>query len=438
MRKKKTPIAISLLFLLAILITLSLLFRLRHTRNNNQKNALFYHFKAIAAYQKKDYSAFLDNLKTAIKHAPNHPEFMYNLARAFALNNNKRDAIYWLGRSVAMKFYIDLDDLDDFDSLKDLEEFKAILRKHDKMKFPVNNSKIAFKIPEKDLIPEGITHDPVENIFYITSTYKSKIISINRKGIIKDFTTQKQDGLSNITGIKVDVKRRVLWVGCNPTFTIKKNKKIWFGSTGIFKYNLNNGKLIKKYLLGEGPGSHGFNDCCINSRGDVFITDGLFRAVYWISNEKDELELFVKPDHFTYPNGITLSKDEKYLYVSHIEGTSMINVNNKSFHNLSHPENMALTQIDGLYFYEKSLIAIQRDNWHDRVIQFFLNEDLNQVQSAKIIESGNPQFMFPTTGVIVDNKFYYIANSQMNFFTKDRTLFPKDKLRDVLIYKIRL
>jgi hypothetical protein len=40
--------------------------------------------------------------------------------------------------------------------------------------FAQNNSVIAFQIPEVDLIPEGITYDPVEKAFYVSSTYKRK------------------------------------------------------------------------------------------------------------------------------------------------------------------------------------------------------------------------------------------------------------------------
>jgi hypothetical protein len=325
-----------------------------------------------------------------------------------------------------------------FNSIKESDEFKTILNKIERMNIPINNSKIAFKISEKDLMPEGIAYDPIEQIFYFGSGYKRKIISIEKKGSITNFTTEEQDGLWNVWGLKVDAKRRILWVNSSPWYGMKGFKKNDYGYTGVFKYDLTNNKLIKKYIIDERPILHEFNDLAINSRGDVFITDDLFGAVYKISKERDELELFLKPSLFTYPNGITLSQDEKFLYIAHKEGISVVNLNTKSYYPLPHPSNISLCEIDGLYFYQNSLIAIQGSYRPPRVVRFFLNESLLQVDSVKIIESGNPLFMLPTTGVIISKSFYYIANSQLSCYTKENNIFPLDKLNDIFVLKTAL
>lgn len=443
-------------FVLIISITL-----LSCSKDNKEKTVLDYYFQGMDAYQKKDYSLFLKNLKKAKRLAPNNPNIIYNLARAYALEGNKKAAIECLRKVVRVGYYPNPQQNDDFDSLMDSQAFKAIHKEIRKMKISVNNSKIAFKIPEKDLMPEGIAYDPVKEIFYLGSLYKRKIISIANDGTMEDFAPEMQDGLWGIIGMKVDASRRILWVNSAALYMMKANEEKHYGFTGVFKYDLENGKLIKKYVLDERPILHLFNDLVVSSRGDVFITDSLFGAVYQISHEKDELELFVKPDLFTYPNGITLSQDEQYLYVAHGEGTSAINIDTRSFSILSHPQDMTLNGIDGLYFYKNSLIAIQNDNWQKRVIQFFLNENIDeaeglnfiqlikksllprnkksyQVEGASIIESGNPLFAFPTTGVLVGDTFYYIANSQLNHLKHDGTVSRVDKLHDILILKVRL
>ena len=426
--------------------------------NTPKKNAFQYYYQGMDAYQKKDYPAFLENLKNAMKRAPDNPNFIFDLARAYSLNGNKEAAIKLLERAVNVGWDIDLEETHDFDSLKHLEKFNDILRKKEKKSIVVNNSKIAFKIPEKDLMPEGIAYDPVEEKFYIGSTYKCKIISIDNKNRIKDFTKEKQDGLLSVVGMKVDAKRRILWANSVASSKIKGNQDKSYGYTCIFKYNLTNGKLIKKYVLDEKPILHAFNDLTINSQGDVFITDSPRGALYTITHKKDRLELFIKPRRLTYPNGIDISKSEKYLFVSHAGGIAEINLYTRSIHNLSHPENVVLTPIDGLYFYHNSLIAIQRNNKRDYVVQYFLNNgtkkssDLkllssisdyifpenkasNFVEKYKIIESGNPLFVFPTTGVIVGDMFYYIANSQITY---DNTIYPEDKLQEIIILKVKL
>ncbi len=402
-----------------------------------RKDILYYYFQGLGAYKEKDYPAFLSNFEVAVKLSPGHPEMMYHLARAHALLGNKEEAIVWLNRCIDMGFYFDVYESKDFDSIRDSGEFKAILKKIEGMKTPVNNSEIAFVISEKDLMPEGITYDPAEEKFYIGSLHKRKVTSIDRNGKIEDFIREKQDGLWGVAGIKVDAKRRILWVNSVALPNMRRSKKEKLGLSGVFKYDLNNGKLIKKYLDNK-PNIHLFNDLVINSEGDVFITNSLFGAIYVIPHERDELELFVKPDRFTYPNGIALSGDERYLYVIHAEGASIIDIGTRSCFALTHSEDIALTGIEGLYFYRNSLVAIQNGYKPERVIRFFLNEGLNRVEGAEIIEVHNPLFMFSTTGVIVDDMFYYIANSQLNCYNDDHTTFPMDKLHDIVILKAKL
>ncbi|MBN2373540.1 hypothetical protein JXL19_07125, partial [bacterium] len=124
-------------------------------------------------------------------------------------------------------------------------------------------------------------------------------------------------------------------------------------------------------------------------------------------------------------------------------------------------KSFTLAGIDGLYFYDNSLIAIQNLGKSSYVTQFSLKKDARrnkhpeiikpifhyifsldkpyQIESAKIIEASNPLFIHPTTGTFVDDEFfYYIANSQVECFNDDMTLFSMDKLKEPVILKISL
>jgi tetratricopeptide (TPR) repeat protein len=455
----KNPSSLILLPVISLSILISLFFS--SCGQDNKKTVIDYLVQGLEAYQKKDYPVFLSNLKKAVKLAPNNPDMNYNLARAHALEGNRDAAIKYLKKAVRVGFFIHPDHYNDFNTIKDIKVFKEIQNRIKTMKVPVNNSKIAFQISEKDLMPEGIAYDPVDDIFYLGSLYKRKIISVDCNGETRDFVKERQDGLLSVIGMKVDAERRILWVNSACLEIMRGHEEKCYGLTAVFKYSLENGKLIKKYILDTRPILHLFNDLAVNSKGDVFITDSLFNAVYKIPHEKDQIELFVRPRHLTYPNGISLSEDEKSLFVAHREGTSAIDIATKTCTLLSHPETMTIAEIDGLYSFGDSLIAIQRDNWQGRVIQFFFNEKNNkakslniidlikkylsfsenkscQIKSDRIIESGNHLFSHPTTGVVVDDFFYYIANSQLSKFNSDGDIYSLDKLNEIFILKAKL
>src|ERR1051325_921955 len=87
------------------------------------KDFRYYVEQATKTYKEKNYSAYLENMKLALELRPNHPRLMYNLAGAFALLGNKREALTWLGRVAEMGLIYRAAEDTDFDSLKESPEF---------------------------------------------------------------------------------------------------------------------------------------------------------------------------------------------------------------------------------------------------------------------------------------------------------------------------
>jgi len=237
--------------------------------------------------------------------------------------------------------------------------------------------------------------------------------------------------------MQVDPERRILWAlsFVSPPWPVPDSKET--GWSGLFKYDLETGKLIKKYTLCEPGKTHLFNDLTISKHGDVFLTDTIEGTVYALFHDGDNLDVFLTSDKFMYPNGITLGEDDRVLYItSSGNGVYQIDVKTKQVKLISQPANISLCRIDGMYFYKNSLVCVQ--NGLHRIARFYLNPNGDSVKRMEIIETKNPHFILPTTGVIVDHMFYYIANSQAYSIHRDGTLFPPEKLKDVVILKADL
>lgn len=305
-------------------------------------------------------------------------------------------------------------------------------------------SQVAFRIEGRELIPEGIAYDPHARIFYVGSTYQRKIVSVDRKGAVRDFTGEAQEGLLGVVGMKVDSKRRVLWaVSTNAGGGMpgKGLDRDCLGCSAVFKYDLRAGRLIKKYVLSNKPNVHFLNDLTINSHGDAFITDTVTGDIYLISRGKDELELFINLGQQAFPNGIDLSGDEKHLFVAAAGGIRVVNLRDKKSRALKLPDGVSPVVIDGLYFYKGSLIAIQPFADRRKVVRYHLDEEANAVSKVEVVESEHPLFNQPTTGVIVGRDFYYIANSQLQLFRriyKPDGAYDKGQLLDVVVLRRRL
>jgi hypothetical protein len=408
-------------------------------QDNAPKGFTYYWRQAFAAYEAKDYAAYFENMQAVVKFRPDNPNMKYNLAGAHALVGKSQEALVLLAKLADMGLSFDAAADEDFNSIKDSEAFKNILKKFELNKAPVNHSEVAFKLSEKDLITEGVAYDPVTERFYVGSIHQRKIVSRDKQGAVKDFATA-QDGLWSVFGMKVDAKRRMLWVCSTVTPQMTGFQKDDEGLSSVFKFDLKSGKLAKRYDLPNQPQPHWLGDLVISSRGDVFITDSQAPgAVYAIFQTKGELELFSPAGPFRSPQGIDFSDDEKHLFVADYSiGILKIDMATKQHVKVTAPENLALVGIDGMYFYNNSLIAIQNGIRPHRVVRFFLNKNFDGIERAETIEANNPLFNEPTLGALVQNTFYYVANSQWGSFNKDKTIFSLEKLQEPIIMRARL
>lgn len=312
--------------------------------------------------------------------------------------------------------------------------------------FPQEKSRLTFTIKEPDLIPEGITFDSRKKLFYVGSTYLRKIISLDEKGNVKDFIGEAQDNLRGVLGMRVDEKRRVLWaisshLGNGMPIKNDATEKDYIGHSEVFKYNLETGKLIKKYVLKNEPDKHFLNDLVIAANGDVYLTDTIYGAIYFISAQSDELMEFSRFEKNTYPNGIDLSPDKKRLFVALDGKIAVVDLLSRKITILGISPDVKIGGIDGMYFYKNSLITIQPFDKSKTLVRYYLNKQHDTIIKAETIEANHSLFNQPTTGVIVRKDFYYFANSQLQQFRRmfqPDGSFDKSKLSDVYILKVRL
>lgn len=393
--------------------------------------------QAIADYKEKNFADFLTNLKRADALRPNHPRIIYNLAIAYSLNKDAKNALENLERLSKMGLVFEVEKDEDFKSLFDLNDFKNLQKDFTENAKAVNKSQKAFSIPNKGLMTEGIAYDAKSKRFFVSSVRQGKIVVVDEDGKVSDFSSA-DDELWSVSGMTVDAKRRILWATTSAFPQMKDFQKADEGRSAIVKYDLENGKLLKKYVLSNDPEKHVLGDLVLSKNGDIFATDSLSPNIYRIDSKKDELELFIKSDRFASLQGVAFSSDEKYLFAAdYSKGIFKIDVESKQITQILPSENVTLLGIDGLYFHRGNLVAIQNGVRPHRVIQLNLNKKFNKIKSWKTLEANHADFMEPTLGVKVGNDFYYIANSQWNLFDRDNNL-DEEKLQEPVILLLKL
>ncbi|MBX7223586.1 MAG: SMP-30/gluconolactonase/LRE family protein [Blastocatellia bacterium] len=393
-----------------------------------------FYVQAEKAYQAREYEKYRELLRAGIEQGMAGPPTLFRLAGAYALTGHTTQALETLETLAKMGLAFQVQSNADFARIKDHPDFKRIAAQLERNQTPQGRAVPAFTLRDRELIPEGIAYDPHSRTFFVGSLKQRKIIAINAKGKERDFATSGQDGLWDVVGMTVDAQRRALWV-CSVAYYGGGPET---GATGIFQYDLKQGRLARKYVLPGKPNEHGFNDLTVAANGDVFITDSSGNGVYWISHETDRLEPFFSTPEFFFPNGIAVSADQKRIYVASNQGIFVVERETKKHTRLGCPVEVTTAGIDGLYSVGQTLVAVQNGVEPERVVRFFLNPAGTAVRRMETLVSHHPQFAIPTTAVVSGSQLYFFANTQLNRLQSDGTVKDPETLKPVVILKTRL
>lgn len=425
-------------FTFYFLLSVSVFFLLQSTSIQAQTTLNEYYQAATKAYEEEDFELFLQHCESMDSIRSNHPTVLYNLACAYSLNQKESEAVQTLEKLLLIDAKEQIRTEADLDNIRESEGFKGILAKMDSIAVPVIQSDTAMIIEAKTLHPESIAFDAQTGDFYLSGFHLRKIIRVDSDGKVSDFIEEAQDGIWGVSGIKIDTIRRWLWAT-----TVVAPQMIGFeesedGQTGIFKYDLDSGKLLKKYVLKEEE-AHWLGDLEIHPNGSIYATDSKQPYIYCIKMESDSLEMFISHPDFVSLQGITFNNIASHLFVAdYRNGIFKIDLKNQEIQSLIAPKNVSLKGIDGMYFYDSSLITIQNGLRPMRVMRHHFEEDQLNFTQSEILDHHHPAFDEPTLGVIVGGDFFYIANSSWAKYEKDGTMFSEDKLEDIVILKIVL
>jgi sugar lactone lactonase YvrE len=370
----------------------------------------------------------VDRYRRMMAAAPGNGDVMYRLAKALASAGQAEEAVRWLAGALDQGLDVDLGD-PVFKPLAARTDFLELQQKADRP--GVSTSHVAFRLAEKDLIPEGIAWDPVSGDFFVGSLYKKKIVRVAASGGSRDFVGGAQDGLEDVLGLKVDAERRRLWA-CTAAGGRAGEKA---GASALFEYDLESGRLVKAFWLDNRDGKHLLNDIALTAEGDVFVTDSEAGILHRLPAGGSALEAFVGPGTFIYPNGIALSADRQHLYVADFkQGLSIVDLKTKAVSALPHPKEVSTAGIDGLSAHEGALVAIQNGvQGRERVVRYVLSDKGDRIERLEVLESRNPFFRTPTTGVLAAGDFVFLANPNLEALDDDGNLKPGMPLEEVVV-----
>jgi sugar lactone lactonase YvrE len=399
-------------------------------------------YRLAATYKTNgDYERLAWTLQSLTALQPNVGDLKLALATTYAIQGEKTRTYDLLLAMQKEGYAYDLANNPNFVKVADTKVWTYITDNLSAGLKPFGEGKVAFTLPNGDTLFESLAFDPKRQAFLVGSVREGKIYLVDKNGKLADFIAPNaQNGLWSIYAMAADPANDALYVASTASVYFKGFTQVDYGKAGVFKFKLSSGKFEAKYPLAPDTQVtvQTLSSIAVGKNGLVFAADGLRNIIYRLDG--GALKPMVENPRLTSLRGLAVSDDGKTLYFADyalgIFGVDL--AAGKGFDLQYDPARLALGGIDGLYWYDGALVAIENGMSPHRVIRLRLSADGRKVTRAMPLDAANPAFGLPTYGAIDGDGLYFIANSQKNEY--DSYGSPKDasKLVAVKVFRSNL
>jgi len=359
---------------------------------------------------------------------PDRGAALFLLARQYAHLGELQKALVLLKECVALDAGFDPEPAES-PSLRVLTsntEFRSMLERVRRRYPPVHKARVAFTVPAMDLFPEGLAVDTEKKLFYMGSMHRKKIVKFALDGSVSDFVKQDVYDLMPIGGIHVDPADHSVWAS---TDAGEKHRPelLHFDAQG---------KLLERYAS-PGKTPYDLNDLVLRGSREIFTTDTEGNHVYRFDRASHRFTEMKLHRPVFYPNGITLSGNENLLFVADMLGIIRVDLLSDESEDVDPGAHNTLSGIDGLYWNKGEFLGVQYGTGAYRVMRWRLSPDGRKVTASQILEYRTRLVSDPTTGTVVGDNFYFIANTGIYNLEDDKIVDPS-KLERVHIAVVAL
>ena len=395
--------------------------------------ALLLCLPAFAQYDQEAARRTIAAVEQVLQQRPNDATLYFWLARFRAQLGDR------VGTVTALEKVAELGDgflppkADGFEKVWEDPAFKAVYAKLEAKLPRLDHAPVAFELPDRTLIPEGIAYDGPSRAFYVGSIAQGRVLRFAPDLSISEFAGVDAR-LDHVLGLAVDAPRRILYVVSTSALTERGRQ---LRRNAVVAFDADSRKLIRRY---EVPGALQLNDVTVARGGRVFASDSESGAIYEIAVKgPGPTRELVPPNQIRGSNGLAASPDASRLYVAHSTGLAVVDLATGTWKRVANATRENLAAIDGLYEWQGELIGVQNATTPGRVVVVSLSRDGESVASVRTLLSHHHNRLDePTTGAVAGDSFYLLAATGIKHFGPDGRIDRPDELNAPTVLRVPL
>ncbi|VAW39031.1 hypothetical protein MNBD_GAMMA01-1914, partial [hydrothermal vent metagenome] len=279
---------------------------------------------ASVARVDKNHKDLLKIMEKIVELKPTIGVFKYQLAEAYALNDDKTNAFNTLILLQKQGLFFDLAASENFANINTYPVYDYIKENIDANGKHFGAGTEAFNIDKSfsGLLFESLAVDNNSQSFLMGSLRDGSVIKIENDGNITVLVAAANGGVDGpwaAIDLAVDEKNDTLWVASAAISQFGKVNKESSGLAGIFKYKLSTGKLLKSYRLPENKRPSFISSMHLTSQGDLYFIGSIKNVVLKLAKDAEQISLVFTSKEYTNLGHITTDETGNILYVSDSE-----------------------------------------------------------------------------------------------------------------------
>ena len=276
-------------------------------------------------------------------------------------------------------------------------------------------------IPDTTWFPEGLARDPVSGTLYLTSLRHRTIGWVTPEGTLRPLLAPATPAPLAPFAVVVDSARRLLYAATGVAPAMLGRAPADSMRAELLCIALADGRITGRWPLADGLTTPG--EMALLPDGDILVSDALRGALHrwraatgtWVTRRDPWLRS---------PQGLAPSADGRVVYVADWStGLLRWDLAADSLTRVMEPAGTTLVGLDGLRRAGTVLVGVQNGLAPSRVVRITLTADGRRATAVTTLD--RPRLDGdPTTGVVVDSTFLYVATSQWPHWDDDGTRRP--------------
>ena len=361
-----------------------------------------------------------DELAAVLAREPEHVGALYTAARMAAGAGDPAQATAWLDRLAKVGLGDELD-ADDFGSFAQTPAYRERAAHFASAAPPIGSAWRWAETKCADLLPEGTAWDAKRRRLLVSSGRQRAVFAIDPRGTCRRLTPAREDHLLAVLGMWVDAKTDSLWVATTAAPFMLGAATADAKSARLVRIHLESGAVVSAYGLANGAL---LNDLAMTVDGSVVVTESRASRLYLLRPGAAQLVPLATSQPLDGPNGI-IALDGGDLLVADFHGLSRVHIDSNDrarLTRLATPGGIYLGGIDGLARHGSQVIGIQNLVGRSRIWSLTLASRAAAIAEARVLLRGHPDFVNPTTGVVIGPQFLFVADTKLQKPLPDGTL----------------